>query len=118
VRTASLALAILAVAACSSDPNMNNPPVTTDVEIVDGAATKGALAFDPNPFTMSLASQSEVEWGNADGTTHTVVADGGEFTSANISPGSSYSHIFTNPGTYAYHCSIHPSMVGSIVVTP
>ena len=31
---------------------------------------------------------------------------------------SSYSVTFPNTGTYAYHCAIHPGMVGSVVVLP
>ena len=31
---------------------------------------------------------------------------------------SSYSVTFPNPGTYAYHCAIHPGMIGTVVVIP
>jgi plastocyanin len=32
--------------------------------------------------------------------------------------GSSYSVTFPNPGTYSYHCAIHPGMTGVVVVLP
>jgi len=117
MRAPLAALAALALLACSSSTDNTSPP-SSDVAIVSGAATKGAAAFSPNPFTISLASQTKVTWGNNDGTTHTITADGGAFNSGNIGGGGTFSHTFTTPGTYAYHCSIHPTMVGSIVVNP
>jgi plastocyanin len=45
-----------------------------------------------------------------------VTADTNSFASGNLQPGGSFSFTFTRPGTYAYHCSIHPSMHGSVVV--
>ena len=53
-----------------------------------------------------------------DDITHTIVADAGGFTSGNIPKNGTFSTMFITPGTYDYHCSIHPSMVGSIVVNP
>lgn len=117
MRTAFLALAFLAIAACSDDQT-NPAPLDQDVAIVDGASTMGASAYDPNPFTISLVVQSTVKWRNLDGIAHTVTADDATWGSANMNPTFTYSHIFTSPGTYNYHCTIHPGMVGSIVVTP
>ena len=58
-----LALSLLAglaslagTAACSSDNS--GPPVTGDVSIVSGASSLGAAAFDPNPFSESIATQA------------------------------------------------------------
>jgi plastocyanin len=35
-----------------------------------------------------------------------------------LAPGAIYAHRFFTSGAYAYHCSIHPSMTGIVVVTP
>jgi plastocyanin len=118
MRTPLIALASLIALACSSDSTGNSQPPASDVTIVSGAATKGASAFDPNPFTISLAGNATVKWGNADGTTHTVTADGGAFSSGNIGAGGTFSHTFTATGSYPYHCTIHAGMVGTIVVNP
>ena len=80
---------LAAVAACSSDNN--NGGTTRDVTIVSG---------------------------NNDGTTHRVVSDAPLFDSGNMANGATYTFNFTAPGTYTYHCSIHPGMVGSIVIDP
>jgi plastocyanin len=45
-----------------------------------------------------------------------VTADGGGFGSSTLATGASFSHAFSTAGTYAYHCAIHASMTGTIVV--
>src|SRR5215212_8146649 len=34
-----------------------------------------------------------------------------------MKPGTNFSQTFTTPGTYTYHCEIHPQMTGTVVVT-
>jgi plastocyanin len=75
------------------------------------------FAFDPSSLTVK--SGPAVKWTNQDGTPHTIVSDTGSmvaFSSDSISSGASYSFTFTQPGTYTYHCSIHPTMKGNIIV--
>jgi len=117
MRTALLALTSLAILACSSDSTGSNPPPGSDVSIV---SSSGAGAFSPNPFTISLATQTSVKWGNATGVSHNLLAGGAvpEFSSGNISSGGTFSHTFTTAGSYPYTCTIHPSMVGTITVNP
>ena len=67
-----------------------------------------------------------VEWSNADTEFHTVTSGispdlGGEgpdgiFDSKLFSVGKSWSHKFTDEGSYPYFCTIHPWMVGIVVV--
>ena len=103
--------------ACGDDSNSPNTP-DADVLIVSGAEGKGDNAYDPNPFTVSIAAGGVVKWGNDDGITHTVTADDVSFISGSIGSGNTFSHTFTTEGTVTYHCSIHPTMVGTIQVDP
>jgi plastocyanin len=48
-------------------------------------------------------------------TMHTWTGSG--WDSGDLANGASFSHTFTAPGTYAFHCNIHPSMTGSVTVT-
>jgi hypothetical protein len=41
----------------------------------------------------------------------------GAFDSGAVQPGQSYSFTFDKPGTYTYHCEIHPDMTGTVTVS-
>jgi plastocyanin len=72
------------------------------------------FAFDPASVTIKVGES--VTWTNQDPTNHTVTADKGEFKSSDIANGATFTFKFDTAGTYAYHCSIHPSMTGTVVV--
>ncbi len=72
----------------------------------------GSQSFSPNPATVP--SGQTVAWRNADSTTHHIVQDGGGFDTGNLAPGATSAAFAVGSGTITYHCSIHPSMVGSI----
>jgi plastocyanin len=72
------------------------------------------------PQTRTVPHGSTVIWHNNTGLTHTAtsVAGPASFDTGLIAPGSDSTAImFNTPGTYQYHCSIHPSMMGTIIVT-
>ena len=72
--------------------------------------------FSFTPAKLSISVGTTVIWTNNDSVTHTVTADGGAFDSNNLSPGNTFSFTFSKAGTYTYHCKIHPSMMGTILV--
>jgi len=123
-----LLLTPVVLLACGGDGTTGTSTPSADVLIVMGAQTKGTGAFSPNPYTISLADGGEVKWGNNDrgsggygsggGVTHRVVADDVSFDSGNIAPSGTFTHTFVGTGTITYHCSIHPSMHGTIQVNP
>jgi plastocyanin len=126
--TGWIALTALVAGGGSECSNSMGPSLAAhDVTIVQGAQTMGSNAFSPNPFTVSLAAGGRVIWGNADftsgsygntGTTHTVTSDNAVWDSGDVGPAQTYAFTFTSVGTYNYHCSHHPTMVGTITVTP
>lgn len=75
------------------------------------------MIFTPSQITV--AKGGTVTWTNNDTTTHTVEDDlsnvGGP-ASGDIPPGGKYSFTFNKTGSFQYHCRIHPSMRGTIVV--
>jgi plastocyanin len=74
------------------------------------------LAF--SPASVSVTAGGTVTWTNNDaGIPHTVTADNGSFDSGNLTTGQSFSQTFNAAGTFAYHCTIHPQMTGTVVVT-
>jgi len=70
--------------------------------------------FTPN--SLSIQAGSTVTWANMDDEPHTVVSDTGLFRSGAMDTNESFSFKFDKPGTYHFTCSIHPRMVGTIVV--
>jgi plastocyanin len=97
------------------------------VSIVLGAQTRGTAAFSPNPLAIALANGGVVKWFNEDqsggvyggnGVTHNVTADDGSFASGNLPPGATFEATFSAADSYGYHCSIHPTMKGTVTVAP
>jgi plastocyanin len=80
----------------------------------DSAVSISNFAFDPDSVTIQVGDT--VTWTNNDGTAHTATAIGGSFDTGNIGPGASDSVTFDTAGTFAYVCSIHPQMTGTVVV--
>ena len=70
--------------------------------------------FSPTPLTVKAGST--VTWTNKDDEPHTVVSDTGVFKSGGMDTNESFSYKFDKPGTYHFTCSIHPRMVGTVVV--
>jgi len=70
--------------------------------------------FSPTNFTVSAGST--VTWTNLDDEPHTVLSATGLFKSGAMDTNESFSFKFDKPGTYHFTCSIHPRMVGTIVV--
>jgi Cupredoxin-like domain len=67
---------------------------------------------------MTVTAGSTVVWANKDSADHTSTSDTGVWDVSDIPGGASSSGtVFNTPGTYAYHCNIHPFMKGTIVVT-
>src|SRR5262245_4877714 len=87
---------------------------------LNAAAQSGSVVtvvdFAFQPATLTVKVGTAVNWANAGKTSHTVTADDGTFDSGPIGPGASFSQIFKTAGTYTYHCSIHPNMIGTIHV--
>lgn len=72
-------------------------------------------AFDPKSITIKAGGH--VHFNNHDSVSHTATSDTGAFDTGNIAGGSSGEARFSKAGTFPYHCKIHPSMKGTVVVT-
>ncbi len=68
------------------------------------------------PGDVTVARGTTVRWVNDDDDPHTVTADGGAFASAGLDTHEEFAFTFGAPGTFAYHCALHPMMTGRIVV--
>jgi plastocyanin len=122
LRLAILASSLALAAACNgystAEPSPTPPPTTngpsTPVTIPMNAETLGNRAFSPDE--VSVDAGTTIIWTNTDSVAHTSTADGNSWNSGIVSPGGRFSVTFQTAGTFPYHCTIHPGMVGTVVV--
>ena len=99
----------------------------TQVSIVPGASTLTDTAFSPSSIEVTVGQT--VVWTNDDSAFHTVTSGtagaadvGKEFDSGLTGPtaltsnGKTFEHTFDRIGDYPYFCSLHPAMVGTVIV--
>lgn len=72
------------------------------------------MAFTPPILTVT--TNTAVKWTNKDAVTHNVTSSTDSFSSGPLVSGATYSFTFSKAGSYSYSCTIHPSMMGTIVV--
>jgi plastocyanin len=72
------------------------------------------FAFSPKVLTVSAGDA--VTFVNHDQEAHTVVATGGSFSSSGLDTNDTWTVRLSKPGTYAYLCSLHPYMKGTLIV--
>ena len=120
--------AVLLVTACSGDgtetPSTAATPSTTATSTTTASATTAtsdAAEIVISAFSfgeaITVAVDDTVTIGNDDASPHTWTSDDGLFDSGTLSQGQEFTFAFDEPGEYAFHCEIHPSMTGTITVT-
>lgn len=128
--TASLGASALATLmavtmACGGDttltpvsPTPQPEPVTANVYILPGASALGGNAFGDHPVVIHRGER--MRWRNADSLEHNIVSDRPalpEFaTTGALAPGGEGSFVMNTAGTTPIHCTIHPAMVGTLIV--
>ena len=68
------------------------------------------------PAVLVVAPGDRVTWINKDPFPHTVTADGKAFDSGTLAPQASWSFTTQAAGTFAYTCTLHPTMKGKLIV--
>ena len=81
-----------------------------------GGASIAMRNFMFTPTSLTVRAGTTVSWANMDNEPHTIVSDTGLFRSGAIDTNETFSFRFDKPGAYHFTCSIHPQMVGTIVV--
>jgi plastocyanin len=102
-------LTMLVVAALAAGALADQGAPATDAEVqID------QYAFLPQRITVKPGTT--VTWTNEDDAPHTVASSAKLFKSKALDTGDKFSFTFTTPGTYAYFCSLHPQMTGTVTV--
>ena len=126
-------LAISALSACGGKAATGPTPASSSTPSAPGASAPGqanpaaasvTIVSDPatigrfEPASVTIKSGEGVKWVFQDANPHTATADDNTFTTpkAGLTGGKEFTVTFSKPGTYPYHCFIHPSMLGTVIV--
>ncbi len=97
------------------------PAPTPEPTAGPGGQTASVDVFD-NGFTLAdltIAKGTTVTWTDTGQRSHTVTSADGTFGSDGaLTSGKTYAHTFDSAGTFAYKCTIHSDMQGTVTVTP
>jgi plastocyanin len=80
----------------------------------DASVTIDNFTFSPGRLTVKAGTT--VTWVNQDDIPHTVASDTKVFKSKALDTDDKFSFTFATAGVYDYFCSLHPHMMGTIVV--
>lgn len=126
--------AVLASNKDDTKPQTENTPQTSQNQQQSAAQSQQQTASDDQsadseveiedfafaPATITVKKGTKVTWTNRDSVQHDVAPDAGDSDAFKKGPllakDESYSFTFNTPGTYKYHCSPHPQMMGTVVV--
>jgi len=72
--------------------------------------------YSPQNIVVVIGVNNTVTWVSHSTSYDTISSNTGLFDSGLIQPGGTFSHTFSTPGVYEYHCAFHPWMVGSVTV--
>lgn len=96
--------------------SIQTQPGTTGNTTPSSPNTVQIKNFSFSPSTLTVKKGTTVTFTNSDSANHTVTADDGSFDTGNISSGTSQTITFSKTGNFSYHCSVHPTMKGTITV--
>ena len=98
-----------------SGHSMTTMPMSATAQLPEQAADIRQFAYQPKSIEVPVGTT--VTWTNQDAIQHSITASDGAFDSGLFTQGGTFSQTFDTPGTYAYVCSRHGSMMGEVVVT-
>ena len=114
---ARVALALVAVmpASCAPGAAPTPAPIRTDRVMVVETGAQDQWGYSPSVIEVAIGTS--VTWHNGGAQFHTVTSDSpGRPFDLGLDPGKDASFTFSQAGTFAYHCGVHPQMKGTVVV--
>jgi plastocyanin len=100
-----------------STPPPSSPPGTPSPNVVkiQIVTTNGQTTFSPSTVTVSKFTQ--IIWVNTTGANHEIISNTtGVFSSSSFGQNQTFTITLSSSGTFVYHCGIHNSMQGTIIV--
>jgi plastocyanin len=100
-----------------SSSSASSVPITEEGKVVSIVGNSGSNSYNPNPIEIKVGDT--VTWINNDSSPHTVTSSSSNdssFDSGVLRRGEAFSFTFDKEGEYPYFCTLHTSMVGTVVV--
>jgi amicyanin len=107
-------ICIAAVALAFANPAVGQAPGAAAAHSPNDTITIDNFSF--NAQTITVPAGTAVTWINRDDVPHKVVSTDKKFSSPVLDTDGRFSYTFAAAGTYEYYCSIHPTMVGKVIV--
>ncbi len=92
-------------AACAAAPAGSTATVTVTIK---------DFKFSSSPVQAKVGNV--IAWTNDDSAPHSATLDTGACDTDTIAPGASGMLVFNAPGTYTYHCKVHPTQMKDVSV--
>lgn len=96
------------------NPSNTATPGSETTSPVENANIITIENFSFNPPVLKIKAGEKAIWKHNDSAVHSVI--GAIFQSNTLNRGGEFSFVFPAAGEYNYHCGIHPSMKGKIIV--
>lgn len=91
-------------------------PIIEEEKVASIVGNSGSNSYNPNPIEINVGYT--VTWINDDSSPHTVTSSNGSTLDSDLMErGETFGFTFDNVGEYPYLCTLHPSMVGIVIVT-
>jgi plastocyanin len=110
----ALVVPVIALIAILVTRAVEGPSDTTVARAGANAVIIKNFAFHPPQLTVTKGTALKVS--NADGTTHTLSARNGNFSTGDLDGGTTATIALHQSGTFRYFCQIHNFMTGTLVV--
>lgn len=107
-------IALSIVFGCNNGMNSPYGGGSTTTPAKSSTNTVTIVNFVFSPSTLTVTKGTVVTWQNNDGVAHTATSDNGKWDTGSIPSGGSKSISFDSAGTFAYHCTVHPMMTGTV----
>jgi plastocyanin len=106
------ALGVMSACGSSSPASPSTPAADVTIQILGDNASQ---SYSPNPTTMRVGLS--VAWHNGDTIAHDATQDAARFQTGTLNANATSTPItMSTAGTFTYHCTIHPGMIGTLTV--
>jgi len=97
-----------------------NVPISTPTSF--NAKNASEVSVDINNFSfnsqiLTIKAGTKVTWTNNDSVVHTITSDSGDLLNSRVLDlGETFSFTFNKSGSFTYHCNVHKTMKGTVIV--